>query len=62
MRRLSDVERFSRVSGHGCGQMRDDMATTYRSSPEIQAVQDEMYGEGVTVFLAKVMEVYYRNG
>ena len=39
-----------------------DMAATYRSNPEIQSVQDEMYGEGVTVFLAKVMEASYRNG
>lgn len=38
-----------------------DMAASYRSNPEIQAVQDEMYGEGVTVFLAKVMEAFYRN-
>ena len=38
-----------------------DMAATYRSNPEIQSVQDEMYGEGVTVFLAKVMEAFYRN-
>ena len=42
-------------------QMMLDMAATYRSNPEIQAVQDEMYGEGVTVFLAKVMEAFYRN-
>ena len=38
-----------------------DMAASYRSNPEIQAVQDEMYGESVTVFLAKVMEAFYRN-
>lgn len=38
-----------------------DMAATYRSNPEIQLVQDEMYGEGVTVFVAKVMEAFYRN-
>ena len=38
-----------------------DMAATYRSNPEIQSVQDEMYGKGVTVFLAKVMEAFYRN-
>lgn len=38
-----------------------DMAASYRSNPEIQSVQDEMYGEGVTVFLAKVMEAFYRN-
>ncbi len=38
-----------------------DMAATYRSNPEVQSVQDEMYGEGVTVFVAKVMEAFYRN-
>lgn len=38
-----------------------DMAASYRSNPEIQSVQDEMYGEGVTVFLVKVMKAFYRN-
>ena len=38
-----------------------EIANAYRTNPEIQAVQDEMYGEGVTVFLAKVMEAFYRN-
>lgn len=38
-----------------------DMAATYRSNQEIQMVQDKMYGEGITEFLAKVMEAFYRN-
>lgn len=38
-----------------------DMAATYRSNQEIQMVQDKMCGEGVTEFLAKVMEAFYRN-
>ena len=38
-----------------------DMAATYRSNQEIQMVQDKMYGEGITEFLAKDMEAFYRN-
>lgn len=36
-----------------------DMATAFRSNPEIQAAQDKMYGEGATEFIGRAMEAFY---
>ena len=36
-----------------------DMASAFRSNPEIQAAQDKMYGEGTTEFVGRAMEAFY---
>ena len=36
-----------------------DMATAFRSNPEIQTAQDKMYGEGATEFIGRSMEAFY---
>lgn len=38
-----------------------EIARTYRTNAEIQAAQDDIYGEGTTEFIGRAMEAFYQK-